>query len=201
MVSNGELNLISDPEESDADRGPLVEDNELDDARSKVIEGTATTSPATADAVLAFLEGEDEEESVSVEETYVDNRVVIAREVRPMIAAWHEYKNGMAQVRTNYKLWKLEAEELAGGDGEDQRKEALIQNASRLKKSLDFIEGEVRDAFPKLQGVAFLTRSEIILLPTWMHELLGVSIDVSAEERSAAEKVLQEQLDSTNSQG
>ncbi|MAE81665.1 MAG: hypothetical protein CMB80_02930, partial [Flammeovirgaceae bacterium] len=115
--------------------------------------------------------------------------------------AWHEYKNGMAQVRTNYKLWKLEAEELAGGDTEDQRKEALVQNASRMKKSLDFIEGEIKEAFPKLQGVAFLTRSEIILLPTWMHELLGVSIDVSAEERSAAEKVLQEQLDSTNSQG
>ncbi|MAH45632.1 hypothetical protein CMI37_07370 [Candidatus Pacearchaeota archaeon] len=116
-----------------------------------------------------------------------------------MIAAWHEYKGGMAQVRANYKLWKVESE-LAGGDPDDQRKESLVQNASRMKKAIDFIEGEIKEAFPRLQGVAFLTRSEIILLPTWMHKLLGIEITATAEERAEAESELQERLDSTKQQ-
>ena len=195
---NTQLNLLADPEESTADRGPLVEDEELDNAKAKVIEGSGKEVPSTSDEVLAFLEAGDDDTD-DQEESYVDNRVVIAREIRPMIAAWHEYKGGMAQVRTNYKLWKIESE-LAGGDTDDQRKEALVQNASRMKKSLDFIEGEIKEAFPKLQGVAFLTRSEIILLPTWMHKILDIVITASPEERAEAEAALQEKLDSTKQQ-
>jgi len=195
---NTQLNLIADPEEATPDRGPLVEDNELDDAKSKIIEGSSKEVPSTSDEVLAFLEADDDDID-DQEESYIDNRVVIAREIRPMIAAWHEYKGGMAQVRANYKLWKIESE-LAGGDTDDQRKEALVQNASRMKKSLDFIEGEIKEAFPKLQGVAFLTRSEIILLPTWMHKILDIVITASPEERAEAEAALQEKLDSTKQQ-
>jgi len=192
-----QLNLLADENESSEDRGPLVEDNELDDARDKIIEGTAT-SVSSSDDVMAFLEADDDENN-DEEEVYVDSRVALARDIRPMIAAWHEYKNGMAQVKANYKLWKVESE-LGGGEGDDQRKEALVQNASRFKKSLDFIEGEIRDAFPQLQGVAFLTRSEVILLPTWMHKLLNITIEASTEEKAEAQADLQERLDSTNQQ-
>ena len=195
---NTQLNLIADPGEATPDRGPLVEDNELDEAKSKVIEGSSKEVPSTSDEVLAFLEADDDDID-DQEESYVDNRVLVAREIRPMIAAWHEYKGGMAQVRANYKLWKIESE-LSGGDGDDQRKEALIQNASRMKKAIDFIEGEIKEAFPRLQGVAFLTRSEIILLPTWMHKLLGIEITATSEERAEAESELQERLDSTKQQ-
>ena len=195
---NTQLNLLADPEEATSDRGPLVEDGELDEAKSKVIEGSAKEVPSTSDEVLAFLEADDDGVD-DQEESYVDNRVVIAREIRPMIAAWHEYKGGMAQVRANYKLWKIESE-LAGGDSDDQRKESLVQNASRMKKAIDFIEGEIKEAFPRLQGVAFLTRSEIILLPTWMHKLLGIEITATSEERAEAESELQERLDSTKQQ-
>ena len=124
---------------------------------------------------------------------------MIARDIRPMIAAWHEYKGAMSQVKTSYKLWKIESE--MSGDSQDQRKEALVNQASRLKKSVDFIEGEIKEAFPQLQGVAFLTRSELLVLPTWMHTLLNIQIEATPEEQAAAQAALQETLESTDSQG
>ena len=76
----------------------------------------------------------------------------------------------------------------------------MIQSASRLKTSIDFIEKEIKEAFPRLQGVAFLTRSELLVLPTWMHTLLNVQIDATEAERLAAQQVLQEQMESDDSQ-
>ena len=113
-----------------------------------------------------------------------------------MIAAWHEYKNAMAQVKTSYKLWKIEATEL-GGEG-DQRRESIVQNAARIKRALDVIEGELREVFPKLAGAAFLTRSEIIVLPNWMHNLLGMTVTASEAERLDAQTRLQNTLDGVN---
>ena len=134
------------------------------------------------------------------QESYIDERVAIARDIRPMIAAWHEYKGAMSQVKANYKLWIVESE-LAGSDaGTDQRKENLIQSASRLKTSTDFIEKEIKESFPKLQGVAFLTRSELLVLPTWMHELLNIQIEATEAERLAAQQALQEQIGSDDQQ-
>ena len=86
------------------------------------------------------------------------------------------------------------------GDPQDQRKDALVESASRLKKSTDFIEGEIKEAFPQLTGVAFLTRSELLVLPTWMHKLLGITIEASPEEQAAAEEALKEQLESSDPQ-
>ena len=191
------INVISDAEESTEDRGPLVQDEELNEVKGMVEEAT-NNIPASAEDVIAFLEADDEEDEV-VEESYIDNRVMIARDIRPMIAAWHEYKGAMSQVKTSYKLWKIESE--MSGDSQDQRKEALVNQASRLKKSVDFIEGEIKEAFPQLQGVAFLTRSELLVLPTWMHGLLGITIEASPEEQAAAQAALQETLESTDSQG
>ena len=190
--------MISDAEESTEDRGPLIQDKELSEVKDMVEEAT-TNTPASADDVMAFLEADDDvlEET---EESYIDDRVAVARDIRPMIAAWHEYKGAMSQVKANYKLWKVEVG-LAGEDaGQDQRKENLIQSASRLKTSTDFIEKEIKESFPKLQGVAFLTRSELLVLPTWMHTLLNVQIDATEAERLAAQQVLQEQMESDDSQ-
>ena len=131
------INVISDAEESTEDRGPLIQDKELSEVKDMVEEAT-TNTPASADDVMAFLEADDDvlEET---EESYIDDRVAVARDIRPMIAAWHEYKQAMAQVKANYKLWKVESG-LAGEDaGQDQRKENLIQSASRLKNSIDFL--------------------------------------------------------------
>ena len=115
-----------------------------------------------------------------------------------MIAAWHEYKNAMAQVKTSYKLLKVESE-LGGNDGQqDQRKDGLVQSASRIKRSLDVIESDLKDAFPKLAGVAWLTRSELLVMPTWMHKLMGISIDASEEEKLTAQNQLQQRLDGVN---
>ena len=191
------INVISDAEESTEDRGPLVQDEELNEVKGMVEEAT-NNIPASAEDVIAFLEADDEEDEV-VEESYIDNRVMIARDIRPMIAAWHEYKGAMSQVKTSYKLWKIESE--MSGDSQDQRKEALVNQASRLKKSVDFIEGEIKEAFPQLQGVAFLTRSELLVLPTWMHTLLNIQIEATPEEQAAAQAALQETLESTDSQG
>ena len=136
MATDQEVNVISDGEESTEDRGPLVQDKELSEVRNMVEEAT-DNAPASAEDVLAFLEAEDEnDEIVSSEESYVDNRVSIARDIRPMIAAWHEYKGAMSQVKANYKLWKIESE--ISGDPQDQRKANLVESASRLKKSVDF---------------------------------------------------------------
>ena len=190
------INVISDAEESTEDRGPLVQDEELNEVKGMVEEAT-NNIPASAEDVIAFLEADDEEDEV-VEESYIDNRVMIARDIRPMIAAWHEYKGAMSQVKTSYKLWKIESE--MSGDSQDQRKEALVNQASRLKKSVDFIEGEIKEAFPQLQGVAFLTRSELLVLPTWMHELLGITIEATPEEQAAAQEALKEQLESSDPQ-
>ena len=192
------INVISDAEESTEDRGPLIQDKELSEVKDMVEEAT-TNTPASADDVMAFLEADDDvlEET---EESYIDDRVAVARDIRPMIAAWHEYKGAMSQVKANYKLWKVEVG-LAGEDaGQDQRKENLIQSASRLKTSIDFIEKELKESFPRLQGVAFLTRSELLVLPTWMHTLLNVQIDATEAERLAAQQVLQEQMESDDSQ-
>ena len=198
MATDQEMNVISDGKEATEDRGPLIQDKELEEVRNMVEEAT-DNAPASADDVIAFLEAEDEEEELdSSEESYVDNRVAIARDIRPMIAAWHEYKQAMSQVKANYKLWKLESE--ISGDPQDQRKDGLIESASRLKKSVDFIEGEIKDAFPQLKGVAFLTRSELLVLPTWMHGLLGITIEASPEEQAAAREALQEQLESSDPQ-
>ena len=198
MATDQEVNVISDGEESTEDRGPLVQDKELSEVRNMVEEAT-DNAPASAEDVLAFLEAEDEnDEIVSSEESYVDNRVSIARDIRPMIAAWHEYKGAMSQVKANYKLWKIESE--ISGDPQDQRKDTLVESASRLKKSVDFIEGEIKDAFPQLKGVAFLTRSELLVLPTWMHELLGITIEATPEEQAAAQEALKEQLESSDPQ-
>ena len=191
------INVISDAEESTEDRGPLVQDEELNEVKGMVEEAT-NNIPASAEDVIAFLEADDEEDEV-VEESYIDNRVMIARDIRPMIAAWHEYKGAMSQVKTSYKLWKIESE--MSGDSQDQRKEALVNQASRLKKSVDFIEGEIKEAFPQLQGVAFLTRSELLVLPTWMHTLLNIKIEATPEEQAAAQAALQETLESPDSQG
>ena len=179
------LNVVSD----DEDRGPLVENEELDAAKALVADKLNGIGDSPED-VLAFLEADDSEEE---DETYSDPRVPIARDIRPMIAAWHEYKNAMAQVKTTYKLWKIEANEL-GGEG-DQRRESIVQNAARIKRALDVIEGELRGTFPKLVGVAFLTRSEVIVLPNWMHKLLGMTVTASEEERLNAQTQLQSKLD------
>ena len=184
-TEKAELNVVSD----DEDRGPLVEDEELDAVKASVADKLNGIGDSPED-VLAFLEADDSEEE---DETYSDPRVPIARDIRPMIAAWHEYKNAMAQVKTTYKLWKIEANEL-GGEG-DQRRESIVQNAARIKRALDVIEGELRETFPKLQGVAFLTRSEIIVLPNWMHKLLGMTVTASEEERLNAQTQLQSKLD------
>ena len=190
-----QVNIISKSDEASEDRGPLIEDEELAAART-IIEGKATeVGTSSADDVLAFLEADDVVESE--EEIYSDFRIPLARDTRPMLAAWHEYKAAMSQVKTSYKLWKIEAEEL-GGEG-DQRREAIVQNASRIKKSLDVIESELRDALPKLQGVSWITRSEIILMPVWMHDLAGITITVTDAERLEAESALQERLDGAKS--
>ena len=192
------INVISDAAESTEDRGPLIQDKELSEVKDMVEEAT-TNTPASADDVMDFLEADDDILENS-QESYIDERVAIARDIRPMIAAWHEYKGAMSQVKANYKLWKVESE-LAGSDaGTDQRKENLIQSASRLKTSTDFIEKEIKESFPKLQGVAFLTRSELLVLPTWMHELLNIQIEATEAERLAAQQVLQEQMESDDSQ-
>ena len=187
-MEKAELNVVSD----DEDRGPLVEDEELDAAKASVADKLNGLGDSPED-VLAFLEADDSEEE---DETYSDNRVPIARDIRPMIAAWHEYKNAMAQVKTSYKLWKIEANELGGET--DQRRDSIVQNAARIKRALDVIEGELRETFPKLQGVAFLTRSEIIVLPNWMHKLLGMTVTASEVERLDAQTKLQSQLDGAN---
>ena len=184
-TEKAELNVVSD----DEDRGPLVENEELDAAKASVADKLNGIGDSPED-VLAFLEADDSEEE---DETYSDPRVPIARDIRPMIAAWHEYKNAMAQVKTTYKLWKIEANEL-GGEG-DQRRESIVQNAARIKRALDVIEGELRGTFPKLVGVAFLTRSEVIVLPNWMHKLLGMTVTASEEERLNAQTQLQSKLD------
>ena len=180
-----ELNVVSD----DEDRGPLVEESELAAAKDSV-ENKLNGIGDSSEDVLAFLESDDDEEE---DEIYADKRVPIARDIRPMIAAWHEYKNAMAQVKTSYKLWKIEANEL-GGEG-DQRREGIVQNAARVKRALDVIEGEIKGVFPKLKGVAFMTRSELIVLPTWMHSLLGTKVEASEEERLDAQEELQNKLD------
>lgn len=201
MAKGGkELNVISEATEASEDRGPLVQDKELSEARDMVKEATNNT-PASADEVLAFLEADDLAEDTT-EEVYLDNRVIVARDIRPMIAAWHEYKGAMAQVKTSYKLWKVESElgGASGSNGEDPRKENLIQSASRIKTSIDFIEGEVKEAFPKLQGVAFLTRSELVVLPTWMHTLLNVQIEATPQEKLVAQEELQKSLESKTNQ-
>lgn len=201
MAKGGkELNVISEATEASEDRGPLVQDEELSEVKDMVKEATNNT-PASADEVLAFLEADDLEEDTT-EEVYLDNRVIVARDIRPMIAAWHEYKGAMAQVKTSYKLWKVESElgGASGSNGEDPRKENLIQSASRIKTSIDFIEGEVKEAFPKLQGVAFLTRSELVVLPTWMHTLLNVQIEATPQEKLVAQEELQKSLESKTNQ-
>ena len=192
------INVISDGEESTEDRGPLVQDKELSEVKDMVEEAT-DNAPASAEDVMAFLEA-DEGALEEEEESYLDNRVAVARDIRPMIAAWHEYKGAISTVKANYKLWKVEAG-LSGADaGQDQRKENLIQSASRLKNSIDFIEKEIREAFPQLQGVAFLTRSELIVLPTWMHDLLNIQIEATDDERAQAQDALQEQMGSDDPQ-
>jgi len=198
MVTSGKeskVNIISEPSESSEDRGPLVEDDDLDHVRSK-IEDSVGKLGSSAEDVLAFLESDDNEEEE--EESYLDSRIPLARDTRPMIAAWHEYKNAMAQVKTSYKLLKVETE-LGGSDGQsDQRREGIVQSASRIKRSLDVIECDLKDAFPKLVGVAWLTRSELLVMPTWMHKLMGVSINASDEEKVNAQSQLQQTLDGEN---
>ena len=192
------INVISDADEATEDRGPLIQDKELSEVKDMVEEAT-TNAPASADDVMDFLEADDDILENS-KESYIDERVAIARDIRPMIAAWHEYKGAMSQVKANYKLWKVESE-LAGSDaGHDQRKENLIQSASRLKTSTDFIEKEIKESFPKLQGVAFLTRSELLVLPTWMHTLLNVQIESTPAELESAQAALQEQMGSDDQQ-
>ena len=188
VIEKAGLNVVSD----DEDRGPLVEDEELAAVKALVADKLNGLGDSPED-VLAFLEADDDE---GEEETYSDKRVPLARDIRPMIAAWHEYKNAMAQVKTSYKLWKIEATEL-GGEG-DQRRESIVQNASRIKRALDVIEGELREVFPKLVGVAFLTRSEIVVLPNWMHNLLGMTVTASEAERLDAQTRLQNTLDGVN---
>jgi len=191
MVEEQQVNIISDPNEATEDRGPLVENEELDAAKT-IIEGKVKeVGVSSADDVMAFLDADDVDEDDG--ETYSDYRVPLARDTRPMLAAWHEYKSAMAQVKTSYKLWKIESEEL-GGEG-DQRRETIVQNAARIKKLLDAIETELKDAFPKLSGVAWLTRSELVVMPTWMHKSLGVTVDASDSERLEAQSALQERLD------
>ena len=178
------LNMVSDNE----DRGPLVEDQDFDAAKSRIEEKAQSLGDSPED-VLAFLEADEEEIE---DESYYDSRVPLAREIRPIIAAWHEYKNAMAQVKTTYKLWKIESREL-GGEG-DQRRDQIVGNAARIKRALDVIEGEIKETFPKLKGAAFLTQSELILLPTWMHNLIGVTIQATDQEREEAQATLQQQL-------
>ena len=93
------LNVVSD----DEDRGPLVEDEELAAVKASVSDKLDGLGDSPED-VLAFLEADDSEEE---DETYADSRVPLARDIRPMLAAWHEYKNAMAQVKTSYKLWTI----------------------------------------------------------------------------------------------
>lgn len=191
MVEEQQVNIISDPNEATEDRGPLVENEELDAAKT-IIEGKVKeVGVSSADDVMAFLDADDVDEDDG--ETYSDYRVPLARDTRPMLAAWHEYKSAMAQVKTSYKLWKIESEELGGES--DQRRETIVQNAARIKKLLDAIETELKDAFPKLSGVAWLTRSELVVMPTWMHKSLGVTVDASDSERLEAQSALQERLD------
>jgi len=184
-TQKAEINMVSD----DEDRGPLVEDEEFDLAKAKIEEKAQVLGDSSED-VLAFLEAGDEEPE---DEEYYDTRVPLAREIRPVIAAWHEYKNAMAQVKTTYKLWKIESDEL-GAEG-DQRRDQIVQNAARIKRALDVIEGEIKEVFPKLQGAQFLTQSELIILPTWMHKLLGITVQATDNEREAAQAELQKRLD------
>ena len=188
VMGKADINVVSDNE----DRGPLVEDEDFAAAKAS-IEEKAKSLGDSPEEVLAFLEADEDEET---EELYYDSRVPIARDIRPVIAAWHEYKNAMAQIKTTYKLWKIEANDL-GGEA-DQRRDVIVQNAARIKRALDVIEGDIKETFPKLKGAAFLTRSEIIILPTWMHKLLGITIEVSADERELAQADLQKQLDGAN---
>ena len=192
MAKEAKVNVISDPNEATEDRGPLVEDNELEDAKSKIDSKIDVLGDSPED-VLAFLEADDDDEEE--EESYLDSRIPLARDTRPMIAAWHEYKNAMAQVKTSYKMWKIESNDLGGDGQQDQRRDALVQSASRIKKALDVIELELKSSFPKLAGVAWLTRSELLVMPTWMHKLLGITIEASENERLNAQSQLQERLD------
>jgi len=195
-MSNREsqMNIISNPEEASEDRGPLVEDSELDGAKT-IIEGKVKeVGVSSAEDVMAFLDADDADDDG---ETYDDFRVPLARDTRPMLAAWHEYKAAMAQVKTSYKLWKIEAEEL-GGEG-DQRREAIVQNAARIKRALDAIEIELKDAFPQLSGVAWLTRAEMLVMPRWMHKILGITVNASDTELLEAQNDLKERLDGAKS--
>ena len=98
------INVISDGEESTEDRGPLVQDKELSEVKDMVEEAT-DNAPASAEDVMAFLEA-DEDALEEEEESYLDNRVAVARDIRPMIAAWHEYKGAISTVKANYKTFR-----------------------------------------------------------------------------------------------
>ena len=117
VTGKADINVVSD----DEDRGPLVEDEDFAAAKASIEEKAESLGDSPED-VLAFLEADEDEES---EESYYDSRVPIARDIRPVIAAWHEYKNAMAQVKTTYKLWKIEANDLGGES--DQRRDAIVQ--------------------------------------------------------------------------
>ena len=63
MTTERDLNLLSNPDETSEDRGPLIEDAELDKAKEMVEENTSDT-PASSDDVLAFLASEDKYEII-----------------------------------------------------------------------------------------------------------------------------------------
>ena len=59
-----QVNVIADPNEATEDRGPLVEDKELADAKNKISSQVDTSLGDSPEDVLAFLEADDEAEDI-----------------------------------------------------------------------------------------------------------------------------------------
>ena len=64
---------------------------------------------------------------------------------------------------------------------------------------MDAIEIELKDAFPQLSGVAWLTRAEMLVMPKWMHKMLGITVNASDIELLEAQNDLKERLDGAKS--
>lgn len=108
-------------------------------------------------------------EESSREEEFIDPKISIITKVRALLQIWQELSAQLSRIREDYSLAKR--------FGDENIKKNAMERGRPILQRHKIIEEDLQTFLPMLKNVQFLRADEMILLPKWQLQLLGVRID------------------------
>ena len=121
---------------------------------------------------------------------FVDKRVPKARMARAMLESFNDIQDEIAKLKV--------AHEVAGFMEQKQRQDAIYEQLVGATELSDKMEEKMVERFAELEGVRFLTDSQLTLLPVSVLEAMGVNIEANDTGGDMSQAEVVPELDVVN---